>query len=272
MIDSGELPWWMSLRIWAGKKLYGDTSSMQVFYIGRRSILKRRCHLSELEAIEYVRTNTTIPVPAIYKVYGKGDYRDVVLERLPGHDLAHAWRSLTAKQKSEIVKELAGYVSQLRQLQPPKKGVVGSPSLGPGYDHRLGGQRFGPFNLTDFHNYVRRSVDLESWKARDESVSQVHNRSNTYATKFTHADLSPSNIIVADGKILGIIDWEFGGWFPEYWEYTKIYFGFRDWRKDFYSEVESAFTVYPEELDAEQAIWLVTGPFDYYPATTVVTN
>jgi hypothetical protein len=25
------------------------------------------------------------------------------------------------------------------------------------------------------------------------------------------------------GKITEIIDWEFGGWYPEYWEYTGMH-------------------------------------------------
>lgn len=42
---------------------------------------------------------------------------------------------------------------------------------------------------------------------------------------FTHGDLNPCNIIVRDGKVVGIIDWEFAGWYPHYWEYTAAWFG-----------------------------------------------
>jgi len=38
---------------------------------------------------------------------------------------------------------------------------------------------------------------------------------------FTHADLTPRNIIVRNGKLEAIIDWEFAGFYPEYWEYAK---------------------------------------------------
>ena len=37
--------------------------------------------------------------------------------------------------------------------------------------------------------------------------------------KFTHGDLHFSNIMINDGHISGIIDWEFAGWYPIYWEY-----------------------------------------------------
>jgi aminoglycoside phosphotransferase (APT) family kinase protein len=40
----------------------------------------------------------------------------------------------------------------------------------------------------------------------------------------THGDLHPRNIIVDDKndvRITGVIDWEKGGGYPEYWEYLK---------------------------------------------------
>ena len=56
------------------------------------------------------------------------------------------------------------------------------------------------------------------------------------------------------GEIAAIIDWEFGGWYPEYWEYTKAYFSLMnmpDWFEDF----RRAVTGYDDELAAERALW-----------------
>ena len=39
---------------------------------------------------------------------------------------------------------------------------------------------------------------------------------------FTHGDLTPRNIMVDQGYITGVIDWEYSGWFPDYWEYANI--------------------------------------------------
>lgn len=65
--------------------------------------------------------------------------------------------------------------------------------------------------------------------------------------------MSPENIMVVNEKITGIIDWEFAGWFPEYWEYTKMYFGWRPYRADFYYEMDKVLTTYPQELAADKA-------------------
>ena len=38
---------------------------------------------------------------------------------------------------------------------------------------------------------------------------------------FAHGDLRPHNIMVKDGNVAAIIDWERSGWYPEYWDYAK---------------------------------------------------
>lgn len=49
---------------------------------------------------------------------------------------------------------------------------------------------------------------------------------NTGAITFTHGDLNLSNIIISGTPgsqvIVGIVDWEQAGWYPEYWEYCKL--------------------------------------------------
>ncbi|EZF54424.1 hypothetical protein H103_02867 [Trichophyton rubrum CBS 288.86] len=193
----------MKFRVWLGAKLYGESRSPKVYYIGPRKILRVCCHRTELEAMEHME-RATIRI------------RDMTID-WAADDLDHS-------------------VSQ---------------------------------------SFINLCDATWIWRARRPATKLwlecMAGRTVNYSTKFTHADLSPSNIMVKDGKITAIIDWEFAGWFPEYWEYTKIYYGFREFRKDFYSEVKHFFTTYPEELDAEQAIWVITGPFDYDPVWTVVT-
>lgn len=52
---------------------------------------------------------------------------------------------------------------------------------------------------------------------------------------FTHGDLNPCNILVTpppsdgqqakdDVRVVAIIDWEYTGWYPDYWEYCKAMF------------------------------------------------
>jgi len=38
---------------------------------------------------------------------------------------------------------------------------------------------------------------------------------------FTHGDLTDVNIMVENGSLTGIIDWERSGYFPVWWEYAS---------------------------------------------------
>lgn len=73
---------------------------------------------------------------------------------------------------------------------------------------------------------------------------------------FTHGDLSPTNIIVKEGRIVGIVDWEYAGWYPEYWEFVQffraVYADYRD-----YADIIFA-TLYPAELMADHFLGHLT--------------
>ena len=78
---------------------------------------------------------------------------------------------------------------------------------------------FGPFDThAEFHSFLRWGIDNEGHPnpAMGEII-RAH-RSKQHRTMFTHGDLAPRNILVRDGKIVGIVDWETAGWFPESWE------------------------------------------------------
>lgn len=52
---------------------------------------------------------------------------------------------------------------------------------------------------------------------------------------FTHGDLNIGNIMVKDGNVTGVIDWEASGYFPVWWEFvaTAIVNGpeDREWKR-----------------------------------------
>lgn len=57
-----------------------------------------------------------------------------------------------------------------------------------------------------------------------------------------------------DDKIAAIVDWQFAGWYPEYWEYTKAHYGLLN-IPDCYTEFKNAVPRYDDELAAERALW-----------------
>ncbi|DAA76881.1 TPA_exp: Uncharacterized protein A8136_7110 [Trichophyton benhamiae CBS 112371] len=264
-LRSEEPPAWLRLQIRLAAlfdKYRGETRSRRVKRLPFKRIIKFYSRPIELEALQYIQKHTTIPIPRVRKVYDYGGERQhMVMDAIDGQTLDSAWPGMTDDQRENVVQEFTAYVQQLRSLVPPKEGAVGSSLLGPGYDHRLGDRLFGPFDdIAHFHYYVRRGMPLESW---DESVKQVHGRSRSYTIKYAHGDMCPNNVLVKGGRIVAIVDWEFAGWYPEYWEYTKIHYGYRPYREEFFNALEKTMTTYPEELKAETAIWRVFSTFHY---------
>lgn len=70
-------------------------------------------------------------------------------------------------------------------------------------------------------------------------------------TVLTHGDLNPCNIMVRGDTVVGIIDWECSGWYPNYWEYTNAWLG-NQTRMAWQGVVDKFLDAYPEELEMER--------------------
>ncbi|KAK3293017.1 kinase-like domain-containing protein [Chaetomium fimeti] len=273
---TGRLPTALRLRLAAGRFIKGSSAfgTDKVVALPFNKIAKLDVPTNEIDAMEFVRANTTIPIPQIVEVYkDPGGGTHFIMTRLPGTPLADAVRDMGPAQIETTASDFADYLGQLRRLVPPpsKDGtpVIGGASGGPGFDHRLGPRTWGPFStVADFHTYIRFGQPLEDWD-HEPAVMEIHGKpEGAYQLRFTHADLGPQNILVdpKNGKITGIIDWEFGGWYPEYWEYTKMHYGGvrPQWEKWFAQiSKEDGIEKYEAERTAEEAIWSRAGPFGY---------
>jgi tRNA A-37 threonylcarbamoyl transferase component Bud32 len=245
----------LPLRLWIGKKLFGVVGPCGV-RVSPNRMIKGPCATPELAALKYVAEHTSIPVPKVFNThYHDGDLY-IEMEIIRGMNLEAAWyhSHLSQDQKKDIIAEVAGHISQLRKLEPPREGMVASASLGEAMDHRVGSCTFGPFTShKGFHSYLRANAPIEDCnEVFGPEVTECHSRH--YRSCFTHADIAPRNIMVDDGKVSAIVDWQFGGWYPEYWEYTKAHYGQID-RPEWYDGLEDAMERYDDELRAEQTLW-----------------
>jgi len=218
-------------------------------------MLKGPCEASELEALHFVSQQTSIPVPRVHATYRHHDRLYIEMDYIEGETLDAAWRNyLLPDQKSKVLKKLKGFVEQLRELQPPQPEFVASAKGEGAVDYRIGTKPFGPYRShDDFHSVLRGRIPLEDCsKVFAEVVTRCHPRK--YRTHFCHADLAPRNIIVRGDEIAAIVDWQFSGWFPEYWEYTKAHYSLyicSDWLDGLRDAVGN----YDEELQAERTLW-----------------
>ena len=220
--------------------------------------------MAEAETMRYVANNTSIPVPKVQRAWRQDEVTYITMDVVDGVELQCAWHDMSDKIKRWVVEQLKGYLGQLRVLKPPIDGAVMSAIGGPLRDgSRVGLETFGPFQShDDFHQFLRGGdvgIPMESFQTMRGIEKVVHSHCHHYATKFTHGDFAPRNIMVKrDGTITAIIDWDSAGWFPEYWEYTKAMFTPHA-PDDWVESIGEMTGRYDEQLAGERQLYIVCG-------------
>lgn len=196
----------------------------------------------------YVAERTSILVPKLYAAYSHGpisrDLNDhgsvydlyIIMKSIDGEDLRKSWDKHTSTEKQAISADLKKHIDELRSLPPAS--YIRSVHEGPVTDNMLEWSTFcrgmssrpcqaigsvfltrraGPFkSIEDFNATI-----IDTFIAKSKTQVGTYVRGMLCAHKheiiFTHGDLRPDNIIVKDGRVAAIIDWEMSGWYPEYW-------------------------------------------------------
>ncbi|KAJ5814722.1 hypothetical protein N7474_006499 [Penicillium riverlandense] len=220
-------------------KLFYGASKRGVWSIGSDVILKERpddeTPKTEVTTLNHLATHhPDIPAPRILRdwVDGAGTYF-VLSERIHGQTLEQAWSSLSGTQRTDIADQLVELRKRLRSITSPSiQCVDGSPA----YPALL----FSGFNPhRSFHS------DLELWDALSltlpnslpqralENLKERLPKCAPYV--LTHCDLNLGNIIVKDGEVVGLLDWEYAAYYPIWYEYVSASWGWTEedaaWKK-----------------------------------------
>ncbi|RMY08738.1 hypothetical protein D0868_04633 [Hortaea werneckii] len=178
--------------------------------------------------MDFVRTNTSIPAPKVYHAFEWKGRVYIVMQKIRAPKLGNLWVHLSDNSKERIFEHLRTVIEQLRNLRAAKGTGVANIDGGPIFDPRLpGNSNWGPFScINDFHNVLVDHQDIAS--ITDENYGDLRELAAFYRQPwpqpvFTHGDLSSLNILCAEDKVVGIIDWETAGWLPPYWEYVTAW-------------------------------------------------
>lgn len=174
--------------------------------------------LSEALNLAMIRSVTSIPVPELRRVVVDGSTTYLVMECIEGDSLKDRWPHLSLWSRLSVAWTLRGYVAQLRRLRRSVPGTL------PG--GRCNGPLFTEDGAGPFHSYS----DMIAWFNHKLEVSQRMNQAPINAPRFdsrsplvfTHQDLCPRNVMLAHDGTLYLIDWEYAGFYPEWFEYTTM--------------------------------------------------
>jgi len=209
-----------------------------------------------------------LPAPRCwsYGDHGEGLPGSILMTRIPGVTLDTVIDSLSPSDLSTIAVELDNMIRRMRAFVNPYGGRICGIDGGAIRSVRVPGQVAGP--SPDIHTFYRELLvpAVPTWWEGKEDQFRRHMSNyerlfkTPHAIVFTHGDLMDHNIMVRDGHITGIIDWEAAGWLPEYWEFTTALRGPRwyeepPWRP-FLRSLPSY--RYDMEYDCEWSLWQLT--------------
>ncbi|KNG83796.1 hypothetical protein ANOM_007393 [Aspergillus nomiae NRRL 13137] len=226
--------------------------------------------LNEAKNMMFVGQNTDLPVPKVFACYSYGpidrDIKDygslfdtyIFMSYVEGQTLDKVWDTYEDIPKSRITSQLKEYIHQLRQLR--HENYIGSADFGPVTDPILETySNKGPFDSEEsFNNAIIEAYQLKAPKRHIKSFLVGMLSQKRYQIVFTHGDLRPQNIMVNHGNISGIVDWEFSGWYPEYWEFSNALYVWKwqnDWTNYLIQLLEPYYSEYAVHSFLTEVLW-----------------
>jgi tRNA A-37 threonylcarbamoyl transferase component Bud32 len=247
-----------------------EQSARKVVGVGPYFVVKYglQVDLEEGWNMTFIKNTTSVHVPRVYALFKDAESNEnyIIMERIEGDRLDSIWTSLDYTQKRAIASQVKANFTELRKLHSPD----GYCSLGckPLRDHlfytgyedvSLGLE--GPFKTeTELNDALIKkylsSGYLPIGKA-DYYRRAFPSVLNGHPPTFTHGDLQRKNIIVnTKDYSITIIDWEFAGWYPSYWEYSRAIFACGHFDDDWSEWVDFSLDVYRNEWAWMQMLML----------------
>ncbi|KAJ0414819.1 kinase-like domain-containing protein [Aspergillus carlsbadensis] len=240
----------LEAHVWAQRLPFG-------LYVKRCT----RAPKNEAHVLKLIENYTTIPAPRLIDTWEHDGVPHLLMTRAPGVPVEDICHLMSYAERDRFADDMRDYIAQLRRIPNTTPYLICDALGGRIVDHRLPDSgRGGPFKKeADFNDHLAYHLGGSFAKVAKWKEFTPREHSKFY---FTHSDLHPTNILVENGRLSAIVDWESAGFRPEYWEFTKAMYGSGAgspgimtsiWWRTFGRE-------YEPELEIEKKLWWVT-PF-----------
>ncbi len=187
---------------------------------------------NEIEVMSFLLQNTSIPVPKLLDASDNTEligYEYLLMDKVPGTQMNLVYPTASPEVKCDLLSELLSYIAQMQKFTFPQIG-----SFRQGFTIELIPDiEAGPFSsIPDFlkTNIDSRIKDLEQLPRFSQFVPRLQRFVSSLEQQeiephpfvLTHSDLGPKNILVQDGKITAVLDFEWAGAFPDYFELMNL--------------------------------------------------
>ena len=199
--------------------------NIRYFKFGIPLVLKRstRTVSTEADALRFLNNcGLNLPVPWIIDSFVVRGQTFTLMTRIPGELLIDKFEAMTDAQLDIVVQDVFAVLHSLWTLRQPTqdagKVMVSASGHGLPGPTQLFDDLEGPYDSV-LDCYVHMSSHLVDSKAELKQLYPAASQAlMADAIVFVHADLRSHNILVKDGRLSGIIDWENSGWLPRHWQ------------------------------------------------------
>jgi aminoglycoside phosphotransferase len=182
---------------------------------------------TEADALRFLNNcGLDLPIPRIVDSFVVGENTFTLMTKIEGDRLIDKLDTMLHEHLRVIVEDLFTVLRKLWTLQQPEqdagKVMLSASSRGMPSPVLFFEDREGPFdNILELYVHMSRHLfdSVEEFKELHPNASQII-MSDT--TVYVHADLRSHNILVNDGRLSGIVDWENSGWLPLHWQLHVI--------------------------------------------------
>lgn len=219
---------------WVGAVVLHKMFNRKVILYSDSTVVKsgKRVAKGEADALR-VAAQAGVPAPSVHRVHSTPDGQGHIrMDYIQGQRLDELWPDMSAEQNKDVVRQLRAIIEKMRSVAPPPDfiGACDGTEL---RDTRLhftyhsppcrDEEAFNQFLLSALYEQTPPLV-RDAFSRRLRSDHRIF---------LSHCDLTPRNILVQDGKIQGLVDWEDSGWCPEYWEHVKFFqrTADKDWKQ-----------------------------------------
>ncbi|KAH7062606.1 kinase-like domain-containing protein [Macrophomina phaseolina] len=188
--------------------------------------------MAEAEAMRFVASRASIPVPHVYEAYEKEGIGYIFMSKVEGQTLVKVWKTLSEDDRAVVVNQLRGCVLPLRDLRGEFYGAlwnrpcediffhhlcIAKPE-DQKYKHYKSRKEYNEGLVQAFHN----SCPTGSLSNTDKNLAQDIITLDEECKIFSHGDFHLYNILVDESlSVTGIIDWQGAGFSINEWDYLE---------------------------------------------------
>lgn len=157
------------------------------------------------------------------------------------------WRSFTDAQQSSILHSLKIIIQKLRGIPvPPSTRIGGILGTSARLAYPSCESQVPSFETeASMHSWLIGAIS--SFCVFPPLIDGLRSAPTSDKLVFTHGDIASRNLIVRDGKLVGLVDWEWSGWYPEHFETVRAEIEIARKRGELPGEVRKLLPDYPRD-------------------------